>query len=456
MPVTPTKVIQSVTIYSPLAEMSREAVKVDTGGSRQNVWVRQEGVRGVIIGKIIANEGKRFQAYGLRDGAVPPNYTNADDGETLIFLGDFPKKMDAKDAIVKRAIAYRDTVYKSKNLPHGRDFASAGEARKRLKSWRGDILSFADNVNAVVAVAAQFIGPLMKRFFKSNGWDSQGLGGIHFIGDKRNTNQIKLLSESIWGRDYSFSWGDFIAYEKSGKNKYDNDHSTALLEAAMSQASDAGCVIHSGEKSDYLTLHMYLAMSGGDFCRTDRDLRIIDPIHFRVFVVSFGLKSPTQQVVDAGEKSPLGGIMGRVLSIPVPNSIGLNPDIDKRLHASSGIAGKVFVEHFHDLGSNVPDYLSQDSINKHVSEMREFIGSIPLIRPDTVCVQTDDRFIHRLVYIYLAGRLAYDLGVLPISPHVIMDSVKACAVNALNDMDQNMPASCHHPDSIPLSQRSQI
>ena len=204
MPAVATQVLQAITLPPLLAEMSAEMVKVDTHGrSRRDVWLRNPGDRNVWVGRIIANEGGRFQAYGLRDGSPLPIYRERDESKVLAFLGDNQTIGDAKESIIRRAFSYRDTVIKAQSF-------SSKDIDEPLGEWRESVSKLRVDSHTITAISAQFVGPLLNVIQKADVFSENQFGGIHFAGDANSLAMLQVISASIWGASYSHSWADFV------------------------------------------------------------------------------------------------------------------------------------------------------------------------------------------------------------------------------------------------------
>lgn len=260
-----------------------------------------------------------------------------------------------------------------------------------LDGWQSDVAArAAGNPMMVLALAAAFAGPLLRRT------QSEG-GGIHLVGDS-STGKTTFLDAacSVWGGpSYRRSWRA-TANGMEGAAALFNDCLLALDEISECEPRDVGAIVYS-------------LGNGAGKQRASRTGAARSVTRWRAFILSTGERTIATTMLEGGFRSKAGQSV-RLLDLPVARRFG---GFDA-LHGMTGGAAlsdaikRAATLHYGRAGRAFLELLTHDQ--RDFAAALERIKALPKFNGADFEGQ-DKRTAARFALLALAGELATEYGI---------------------------------------------
>jgi putative DNA primase/helicase len=297
--------------------------------------------------------------------------------------------------------------------------ATAFRAASTLDDW-GRLVATPcrENPLLVFCLCAAFSPPLAK-------FANLDSGGFHLYGNSSKGKTTALqVAASVWGNgaDPAVSDASSIRRWNSTANALEgiaaahNDGLLALDEMGTCDAMDFGRVV-------------YNLFGGQGKARMGKDAHLLEQRAWRVQVLSTGEISTRQKIEEGTRKPAKAGQLARLIDIPIGDAMvvataGREPgqfvDCLKRATGQNyGTAGPEFLRNLADKLETVR--FARQDIQQRVDK---WIEGAPVGHLESV----EHRALHRFALVAVAGRLAREFGILPISG----DDVDAAVIAVWN------------------------
>ena len=260
-----------------------------------------------------------------------------------------------------------------------------------LDGWRTEIAARAvGNPLFVVALAAAFAGPLVKRTL------SEG-GGLHFFGAS-STGKSTMLDAacSVWGGpSYRRSWRA-TANGLEGAAVLFNDCLLALDEISECEPREVGAIV-------------YMLGNGRGKQRASRSGAARSVMRWQSFIVSTGEKSVATTMEAGGQRAKAGQSV-RMLDIQAIRRFGCFDDLHG-FQTGATLADAIkraAATHYGRAGRALLDRLTHDT--RDMADLLKRFKTLPDFNPKDAEGQ-DKRAAGRLALLALAGELATEYGI---------------------------------------------